>query len=92
MTRRESSIEAACKRYADRRGWVLLKLWPISRGLPDRILLRPGAKIDFIEFKRPGGVPTAMQLWWRDRLLSLGFGWTVVDSVEKFKLEYGHTD
>lgn len=89
---RESYVEGSCKRWAESQGWLLLKLWPVLRGLPDRILLRPGGRIDFVEFKRPGGRATPSQLWWRDKLLALGFSWRIVDSLDQFKLHYGLTD
>lgn len=85
MHRRESSLEASCKRVAEEAGFELLKLWPISRGLPDRMLLATRGRVMFIEFKQPGRRPTPMQLWWRDKLQALGFSWEVVDNAERFR-------
>ena len=85
----ESSIERSCKSYAEKQGWLLLKLWPIIAGIPDRILLRPGGTIDFIEFKKPGLPLTKIQKWWFGRLQGLGFRCWRMDNraefVEKFQ-------
>jgi hypothetical protein len=91
MSGPEATLERNCTEVARGNGCILLKLYPILRGLPDRILLAPGGKLLFIEFKRPGGRVTPMQLIWRDRLLALGFNWVVVDSVPAFRVQLGLT-
>ena len=84
MTQRESSIEAACRRYAAARGCWLLKLRNVV-GIPDRILIMPGRKVAFVELKRPGETPTPIQLYQLRRLKEMGQYATWVDSVEAFK-------
>lgn len=34
---------------------------PSNRGVPDRILVFPGGRVVFVEFKAPGKEPTALQ-------------------------------
>jgi hypothetical protein len=88
----ESSIEGTCRERA--RGWggYLFKLFPIYVGLPDRILLRPGGRVDFIEFKQPGKYPTKIQRFWHERLRELGFRVWVLRSVDEFVASFKPTD
>lgn len=54
-------------------GWCL-KWWPISfTGLPDRIVLLPGAKIRFVEVKRVGHIPSERQRLVHKKLRAFGF-------------------
>ena len=87
MPRRESSIEASCRRAAERADCALLKLWPIIVGIPDRILMGPNRLIAFVELKRPGKVPTAIQDYWHRRLRKWGFVVLVISDLEDFKLQ-----
>ena len=72
-------------RLAFKADCILLKIQG-SRGWPDRILLCPGAKIVFIEFKRPGEQLRPLQEFTLDKLRSMGFRAEMVNSVEQFKL------
>lgn len=58
-----------------------------NKGLPDRLFLGKGAKILFIEFKKPGEEPRKLQVWWHKLLKRYGFNVSVVDSKEKGKEE-----
>jgi|PlaIllAssembly_1097288.scaffolds.fasta_scaffold567349_2 hypothetical protein len=80
----ESSIESSCRTHARTQGGYLLKLFPIYVGLPDRILLRPGGRVDFIEFKQPGKYPTKIQRFWHERLRELGFTVHVMRTKAEF--------
>lgn len=55
-------------------GWSI-KLFPIVMvGLPDRLVLLPGALVYFIELKQHAGSRRrAAQVRWRERLRDLGF-------------------
>lgn len=54
-------------------GWCL-KWWPVSfTGLPDRIVLLPGARIRFVEVKRVGHIPSERQKWVHKKLRAFGF-------------------
>lgn len=77
----ERSVEQQCIREARRRGGAALKLVPMGlRGFPDRTVLLPGGRIGFMETKRPGGKPRALQKWWHKKLGHLGFHVGVPDS------------
>ncbi|MBO5123397.1 MAG: VRR-NUC domain-containing protein [Oscillospiraceae bacterium] len=75
----------------ERHGGLCLKwVCPGWSGVPDRIILLPGARVIFAETKRPkGGKLSKLQRWWCDKLQALGF-WAVVvwteDNVNTLEL------
>lgn len=75
MTQLEKEIEKKLRDMVKaRRGWCLKWVCPGNSGVPDRIILLPGARIIFVETKRPkGGVYSALQDKWRDWITELGF-------------------
>ncbi len=77
----ERRLETWAIKYArDRGAWLLKFVSPGRRGLPDRILIKPGAKeVLFVEFKSPKGKMTALQQIWKDRI-----GTNVVRSKDEF--------
>jgi hypothetical protein len=86
--RTEAALQVACVKYARGLGVVAIKLSMMGRfgtsGWPDFLLLFPGGKVWFCEFKMPGQKPTELQ---RTRMCELrirGFYVTVEDSYEKF--------
>lgn len=74
MAIREASIEEYLRGRIVGLGGVCIKLSPTGlRGVPDRLIVLPGPRVIFVELKRPkGGVVSALQHWWRDRLVALG--------------------
>lgn len=57
----EKHIEAKVVRYCKARGLYCRKFTsPAHRGAPDRIIIGKG-KVMFLELKRPGNTPTALQ-------------------------------
>lgn len=91
---RESAIEKAVVGHAKKIGVRSVKLnGPGDRGKADRMFLRDG-RVIFIEFKRPGGKPTALQLKWQREMTALGFTSLIVDSIKDGIIEierhYGH--
>lgn len=80
MTQLEKDIEVKlCHKVKDLGGFCLKWVCPGWSGVPDRIVLLPGARIYFVETKRPkGGVVSALQRKWREWLTALGFYCTVV--------------
>lgn len=83
---READIEAAVCRYARSKGLLAFKFTsPGRRNVPDRLVLLPGGRSLFIEFKAPGKTPTAGQQREHLRLLSLGHKVFVVDDIERGK-------
>ncbi len=68
------------------RGLCLKWVCPGWSGVPDRILLLPGGRVQFVELKRPkGGKVDPLQIWWKRRLESLGFIVWHVYSLEDIK-------
>lgn len=52
-------------------------------GLPDRIVLMPGARIWFIEMKSPGKIPNRRQVYVHRLLRNFGFTVLIIDTNEK---------
>lgn len=75
MTQLEKEIEKKLRQRVEALGgWCLKWVCPGWSGVPDRIILLPGARIYFVETKRPkGGVYSALQDKWRDWLTGMGF-------------------
>lgn len=71
----ERDIERDLVGMVKRRGGLCLKwVCPGFAGVPDRIILLPGARIIFAETKRPtGGRVAPLQAWWATQLNRLGF-------------------
>jgi hypothetical protein len=80
MTQLEKDIEKKLRLKVEAQGGRCLKwVCPGWSGVPDRIILLPGARIYFVETKRPkGGTLSALQKKWRQWLTDLGFYSTVV--------------
>ena len=80
MTKLEKDIEQKLRKTVEKHGGLCLKwVCPGWSGVPDRIILLPGGCVIFVETKRPkGGKLSRMQVWWRDRLIGLGFMWALV--------------
>ena len=74
MATREASIEDYLRTRVNDLGGVCIKLSPVGlRGVPDRLIVLQGPRVIFVELKRPkGGVISALQHWWRARLMKLG--------------------
>ena len=93
MPELEKDIESKLRTAVEARGGKCPK-WvsPGWAGVPDRIVLMPGARIAFVETKRPkGGVLSKLQKVWRGWLVELGFTvytvWSQTD-LEAFKREW----
>lgn len=70
----EKDIERYVRREIERMGGRVLKwVCPGCDGVPDRIVLMPGGRIWFIEFKTDAGRPAPLQVWWQKELKGLGF-------------------
>lgn len=87
----EKDIEGACRDYAKSYEWLLLKfISPGNPGVQDRILISApgvlyGPHVIFIEFKRPGEVPTRLQAAWHKVLERRGLEVWTIDSFAEFK-------
>ena len=86
MQKRESTVERYLVRVVKGLGGMAIKLNPLGMvGLPDRLILLPGAKIFFAEVKRPGEKPRKIQIAIHNRIRELGFRVEVVDNNEQIK-------
>ena len=83
---REKDIEGKCRFLAIAAGGILWK-WvsPGRAGVPDRILILPGGRVAFVEFKAPGKHPTAQQEACHRQLRDLGVTVAVIDSPAAFQ-------
>lgn len=81
----ERRLEARCCAYAKGRGCWALKLWPSVAGLPDRLVLTPGGRVRFVEFKTPGGRTSPIQRRVFALLDKMGFHVRVIDNFDGFK-------
>ena len=81
---REKEIETRLVRAVKRMGGVCPK-WvsPGLDGVPDRIILLPGARIAFAELKAPGKKPRPLQAVRIKQLKRLGFQVYVIDRPEQ---------
>lgn len=78
---RERTIEGHLKAKVEAAGGLCLKVIAIGwAGFPDRVLLLPRARLAFVEVKKPGAAPNALQESRRQTLQRLGFVATRVDS------------
>ena len=55
---------------------------PGNNGVPDRIVMLPGARIIFVELKAPGKDATPIQKLQHKRIRDLGFQVFVIDSKQ----------
>jgi len=77
---RENLIEKKLVGEVKKAGGVAYKfVSPSSRLVPDRIVLLPGGRLVFVEYKAHGKSPRADQLREHGRLLALGFDVVVLD-------------
>lgn len=80
---REIEVERPASQYAEMRGWFEVKIMMASkRGMPDRLYIRDGRFV-FVEYKRPGGVPTKQQERRHRELREYGAEVHWVDNLEQ---------
>ncbi|MEB1809043.1 MAG: VRR-NUC domain-containing protein [Bacillaceae bacterium] len=56
---------------------------PGNAGVPDRLILLPRGRVEFVELKAPGKKPTALQIAQHRKFEKLGQNVLVIDSKEK---------
>jgi len=82
----EKTIERKLRQGVEDLGGMCIKLLSILfKGLPDRLILLPGARVCFVETKSTGDTQSPMQKHITKRLRALGFDVYVVDTEEKLK-------
>ena len=78
----EKKVEQLVCDYAKSKGWLVYKFTsPARAAVPDRLLIAPGGRVIFCEFKREGQKPTAPQSREHERLRAQGVAVYVVDDV-----------
>ena len=81
---REKVIEAKlCCRVRDAGGMCPKLISPGMDGMPDRLILMPGARVAFAEIKAPNQKPRALQTYRHEQLRALGFPVYVVDDLDQ---------
>jgi hypothetical protein len=78
----EKAIEAAVRKKVKAMGGKAIKLSGGPKGMPDRLILLPGGRAIFLEFKAANGKPSALQPYWIKALRALGFKAAIVYSAE----------
>jgi hypothetical protein len=82
----EKDLERKVVAYAKSKGVLCYKFSsPGNRGVPDRILIGPTGRIAFLELKREGQKPTALQLHTIDKLRAQGCNAGWVDNLKSAK-------
>lgn len=85
----ERDIEKALVKRIELLGGTCEKFTsPAKRSVPDRLVTLPGNRIEFVECKRPGQVPTEKQHRDHARRRALGCTVWVIDSLEGIDLAY----
>lgn len=84
ILRSESSVERACRRYAEGLGCKLIKIAGVT-GFPDRMLLTPAGGHMFLEFKREGEELKPLQKHWQVELRAMKHRAEEVDNMLLFK-------
>ena len=73
MEKRERDIESSLRRQVEKMGGKFMKFTsPGNDGVPDRIAILPGGRVWFVELKREGEKPTAVQKWQMEQLRKMG--------------------
>lgn len=81
----EKDLESKCRKYVQTEyGGQLLKMSTL-KGIPDRLVLLPGGRAMFCEFKQSGKTPRKLQNWWLRVLHRLGFASFWCDEYQEFK-------
>jgi hypothetical protein len=82
----ESKIQKKIIDIAKTAGGTVIKISVANlTGLPDLLILLPGAKILFVEVKAPGKTSRALQVYRQQQIKALGFTVLEIDDPQKFK-------
>lgn len=86
----EKTIEAHLVKRVKESGGIAYKFTsPQRRSVPDRLVVLPGGRFEFVELKAPGKKPTPMQSREHERLRALGCIVRVIDTKEEVEVWYG---
>lgn len=79
----EKWLEDQIREFTEANGGFPIKmLSDIDNGLADRLILWPGATSEFVEVKSTGKKLSKIQSLRRKRIVSMGFRYTTIDSLE----------
>jgi hypothetical protein len=73
----ESVVELNFRKWVENNGGLCLKLGGVI-GIPDRIVLWPGGRVEFAEIKKWNGRPKPIQVFWGKKLREMGFTWKII--------------
>jgi len=86
MKMQESTLEKRLRLEVGKHGGLALKfISPGKRGVPDRLVLKPGGQALFAEMKDAGKPLEPLQRKRADQLRALGFKVYKIDSIEDIK-------
>ena len=81
---RESTIEQRLVRGVEGRGGLCYKfVSPGNKGVPDRIVITPDGRTEYVELKSPTGRLSPMQRFQRDELKARNVTVHVLNSVDR---------
>lgn len=69
---READLEAFFRKQVKLAGGRSIKLLPVEKGIPDRLVFFPGGRIFLVELKADDGVLSPAQVLWHRKLRTLG--------------------
>ena len=83
----EKSLERGFVRRMKEKGLMVVKNQdPMMCGMPDRVVILPGGKVVWIEFKSRGKRPTELQDHQIERLRGMGHAVIVVSDKESYDM------
>ena len=83
----EREIEKKVTDYAKNKNFLAYKFTsPSNKSVPDRLFISPTGNIFFVEFKRKGKLPTKLQNYTINNMLSRGVKVSIIDNCDKGKL------
>lgn len=83
---REAEVEQKLREATKQAGGRAYKFTsPGNSGVPDRLVVLPGGHIGFVEVKRPGERPRALQKRQMEQLTALGCYTVVVDHPDQIQ-------
>lgn len=83
---KEQSLERYAKTKIEAKGHLCVKLYILHlSGFPDRLVLKQGGEVFFMELKAPKGRLSKLQKYWLAKLEGMGFRAYVVASKEDFR-------